>query len=455
MFTRRLRLVAATSVPALVLLGTAALTSPAEAKKPTAPKPPLTGHLISFNDFHGNIDPPTGSGGLVNGVPAGGVEYLASYVKKLRAEDKAVSPWTYTVAAGDLIGASPLVSAGFHDEPTIEEMNSLGLDATSVGNHEFDEGITELLRMQKGGCHPTDGCQDGDGFKGAKFPYLASNVVYKKNHLPILLPFTIKLVGNVPVAFVGMTLEGTPSIVNPAGISNVDFLDEAKTANAYAKLLKLVGVKSLVLLLHEGGQQNPPPAVIDPSGCANFSGALTEIVSNLDPAYGIVVSGHTHRPYTCQLPNSSGANTLATSAGSFGTVLTNITFQVDPNTKTFVPGSASATNIVVDNGVKNPDGTYAKNPDGSFVRNPALVDAGRQADRRQVPHRHSADRERRRRVDLRGHHPHRRPVRRECPGRRDRGRHDQLHGVSGSATDRVDEPGWHPSGPDVRELTRG
>jgi 5'-nucleotidase len=341
----RTRLLAA-SAAALALVAAGTTIGSAEA----APKPKPTavvGHLISLNDFHGAIDKPIGSGGLVNGVPAGGVEYLATYVKQIRAQQKAESPYSFTVAAGDLVGGTPLVSAAFHDEPVVEEMNALGLDVTSVGNHEFDEGVSELLRLQRGGCHPVDGCQDGDGFSGAKYPILAANVVYRRSGLPILLPFTIKNVGGVPVGFVGMTLEGTPSIVNPAGIANVRFLDEVKTANTYAKVLRLLGVRSLVLLIHEGGTQNPPPTVLDPTGCSNFTGAITDIVAGLDPAYGVVVSGHTHRSYVCQLPNSSGATSLVTSAGSNGTLLTDIKFTVDKKTKRFV--SASAQNVIVAN----------------------------------------------------------------------------------------------------------
>src|SRR6266542_1606816 len=140
-----------------------------------------TARMLAFNDFHGNIDPPTGSSGLINGTPAGGVEYLATWVKRLRAQALQQTREVFTVAAGDLIGASPLVSAAFHDEPAIEEMNALGLQLSSVGNHEFDEGVTELKRMQFGGCHPTDGCQDGDGFAGADFTYLAANVTNKSD----------------------------------------------------------------------------------------------------------------------------------------------------------------------------------------------------------------------------------------------------------------------------------
>ncbi|KQR08633.1 multifunctional 2',3'-cyclic-nucleotide 2'-phosphodiesterase/5'-nucleotidase/3'-nucleotidase [Cellulomonas sp. Leaf334] len=330
----------------------------------------MTVNLIAFNDFHGAIDPPTGSGGLVNGTPAGGVEYLATAVKALRAQQEQESPHSFTVAAGDLVGASPLVSAAFHDEPTVDEMNSLGLDVTSVGNHEFDEGVTELLRLQNGGCHPVDGCLDGDGFAGADYPILAANVVDRRSKRPILQPYTIEKVGGVKVGFVGMTLEGTPSIVNPAGIASVNFLDEAQTANRYARELRHHGVRSIVLLLHEGGQQTG--AAPDPSGCSGFSGAVTGIVSQLDPAYGVVVSGHTHRAYSCALPNSSGASTVVTSAGSNGTVLTDISMTLDKHTKKIV--AADAHNIIVENGVKNPDGTWQQSSPGVFVRNPATVD---------------------------------------------------------------------------------
>src|SRR4051794_40403035 len=179
------------AVPALALAVVATLpttatkaeAAPAFAAASVNNHLPVTvkGQFLSYNDFHGAIDPPSGSGAVVNAggtsTPAGGVEYLATYLKKLRAEAKADGRATITTGAGDLIGASPLVSAAFHDEPTIELMNQIGLQVSSVGNHEFDEGVTELMRMQNGGCHPTDGCQDGDGFGGAKFRYLAANTI--------------------------------------------------------------------------------------------------------------------------------------------------------------------------------------------------------------------------------------------------------------------------------------
>ncbi|GAA4688769.1 bifunctional metallophosphatase/5'-nucleotidase [Phytohabitans rumicis] len=331
------------------------------------------GNLLGFNDFHGAIDPPTGSGGLVNGNPAGGVEYLTTWLKRLRAEAGAEGRQSITVGAGDLVGATPLVSAAFHDEPSIELLNNAGLQVSSVGNHEFDEGTTELARLQRGGCHPVDGCQDGDGFKGAKFKYLAANVVKKSTGLPILLPVDIKQVGGVPVGFVGMTLKGTPSIVNPAGISTVEFRDEIETANKWAALLRLAGVKSMVLLIHEGGAQSPPPTPQPVDGCANFAGPITNIVAGLRPEFGIVVSGHTHRFYSCQLPNSAGAPTVVTSAGSNGVLVTDIDFTLDKRSGKFA--EVAARNVIVENGVRNPDGTWQIGPGGVPVRNPDLVDA--------------------------------------------------------------------------------
>ncbi|GAA2597103.1 bifunctional metallophosphatase/5'-nucleotidase [Dactylosporangium fulvum] len=334
--------------------------------------PTTTAQLLGFNDFHGNIDPPTGSGGLINGTPAGGAEYLSTWLTKLRndAANNGVRN-SDTVVAGDSIGATPLVSAAFHDEPAIEVLNRMGVDISSVGNHEFDEGVDELKRIQFGGCHPVDGCQDGDGFSGANFPYLAANVTNKSNGLPILLPFTLRFYDGVPVAYVGMTLEATPGIVNPAGIKNVNFKDEVETANQYATVLSWLGVRSLVLVIHEGGMQSSPPAPLDPSGCANFAGPITDIVKGLNPAYGVVVSGHTHRFYTCQLPNSSGADSLVTSAGTAGTLVTDIRVTLDKKSRKFV--DASATNVIVENGVKNADGTW-KTENGVPVRNPDLVD---------------------------------------------------------------------------------
>src|SRR3990172_4292224 len=164
--------------------------------------------ILAVNDFHGNLQPPSGSSGRIGTINAGGVEYLATHINNLRA----ANPNTVVVSAGDMIGASPLLSALFHDEPTIEAFNQMGLDFNAVGNHEFDEGAAELKRMQEGGCHPVDGCLDGDPFDGAEFRYLAANVVWEKNGKTLFPAYKIRSFGGAKIAFIGMTLEGTPKI---------------------------------------------------------------------------------------------------------------------------------------------------------------------------------------------------------------------------------------------------
>ncbi|MDI6098461.1 bifunctional metallophosphatase/5'-nucleotidase [Actinoplanes sp. NEAU-A12] len=337
----------------------------------------VQGQFLSYNDFHGAIDPPTGSGAVVNaggaGTPAGGVEYLATYLKNLRASAAAEGRQTITAGAGDLIGATPLVSAAFHDEPTIELMNEIGLQVSSVGNHEFDEGVAELLRIQRGGCHPADGCQDGDPYAGARFTYLAANTISNRTNLPILPPIEIKWVNGVPVGFIGMTLEGTAGIVNPAGVKDVHFTDEVETANEWSNVLRLFGVKAQVLLLHEGGSQGaatPAPGVSD---CVGFTGPVKPIVAGLNPEISIVISGHTHRFYSCKLPNSKGRDTIVTSAGANGQLVTDIDYTLDRRTRRFT--EITARNVIVENGVPDGNGGWKRDAAGAYLKNPDTVDA--------------------------------------------------------------------------------
>jgi 5'-nucleotidase len=276
--------------------------------------------LLGLNDFHGALEPPSGSGGRIGNVNAGGAEYLATHLRAKEAEN----PNTVIVSAGDLIGASPLLSAIFHDEPTIEAMNEIGLDLNAVGNHEFDEGAAELLRMQNGGCHPTDGCQDGDGFGGAEFGFLAANVVNRQTGRPILAPYAIKKFRGVKVGFIGMTLEGTPNIVSPAGIQGLDFLDEADTANRYAGVLRREhGVRAIVVLLHEGGV---------PTGgyneCPGISGPIVDIVQRTTKAVDLFLTGHTHQAYNCVIDGRR-----VTSAASNGRLITDIDMVINGRTK--------------------------------------------------------------------------------------------------------------------------
>ena len=296
---------------------------------------PVTIQLLAINDFHGNLEPPSGSNGLIGRTPAGGAEYLATHLRN----DIARNPASIIVAAGDLIGASPLVSALFHDEPTIESLNAMNLAVASVGNHEFDRGRDELRRMQKGGCHPTDGCRNGDGFAGATFQYLSANVVdqAKERSAPLFPATAIRTIAGVKIGFIGETLRNTPRIVTPTGVQGLAFLDEATTANAYAAELEQQGVKAIVLLVHEGGEQS---ANADPNGCNGFGGPIARIASELSPDIKVVVSGHTHQFYNCTIAGHS-----VTSASSFGRMITRINLTIDP-TDDAITG-VSATNEIV------------------------------------------------------------------------------------------------------------
>ncbi|MDT3443358.1 MULTISPECIES: bifunctional UDP-sugar hydrolase/5'-nucleotidase [unclassified Pseudofrankia] len=300
--------------------------------------------IVGLNDFHGNLRPPTGSGGLVGTVNAGGAAYLGTWLNKLREGQRN----TVTVSAGDNVGASPLISALFHDEPTISLFNKLGVDISSVGNHEFDEGKAELLRLQNGGCNPADGCQLGE-FKGAEFQYLAANVLDEKTNKPILAPWAIKNFQGVNVGFIGMTLEGTPGIVTADGVKGLKFTDEVATANAAVKELHKRGVHTIVVLLHQGGSQASSGTY---DGCTGLSGPIVDIANGLDRDIDVVVSGHTHQAYNCVVGGK-----LVTQAASFGRILTDIRLTIDKKSGDVT--TASAHNQIVTRDVTPDPGVQA------------------------------------------------------------------------------------------------
>ena len=308
------------------------------AQPPDVPPGTVDVQLLSINDFHGNLEPPAGSSGRVGAVNAGGIEYLATHVKALEA----TNPNTLVVSAGDLIGASPLLSALFHDEPTIEGMNALGLDFNAVGNHEFDEGAAELLRMQDGGCHPVDGCLDGDPFYGADFQFLAANVVRTDNGKTLFPAYKIRTFAGARVALVGVVTRTTPSIVTPSGVAGLTFLDEADAVNALVPEIRAKGANTIVVLIHEGGLQAAPAPY---NGCTGISGAITDIVDRMDANVDVVLSGHTHAAYNCVVDKGGGNTILLTSAFSFGRIVTDIDLTIDRASGE--PVSKSANNLIV------------------------------------------------------------------------------------------------------------
>lgn len=314
-------------------------------------KAPVELTILALNDFHGNLQPPAGGVRVADpadktkkiAVSAGGAEHLATLVKQ-RRKDKTNSIF---VAAGDLIGASPFLSALFHDEPTIEALSLMGLDVASVGNHEFDEGRDELLRMQNGGCHPTDGCRGPHPFLGAKFRYLAASTFEKATGKPLLPAYVVREFGGIPVAFIGLTLKATPLVVNPAGVSTLEFRDEAETVNALIPELKARGVEAIVVLIHEGGFPTG-----DYNECPGISGPIVNIVNKFDKAVDIVVSGHTHQAYVCNIDGR-----LVTSADKYGTILTEIDVKLDPATRDIISAQAGNTIVRIDAYAKDADQT--------------------------------------------------------------------------------------------------
>ena len=304
--------------------------------------------LLAFNDYHGHLE--STAAGSADSIAAGGGQYLAAKLKELRTGNQ----HSLTVAAGDLIGGSPALSGLFHDEPAVESLNAMHLDVSSVGNHEFDEGVTELLRMQNGGCHPVDGCYfRGNPFRGARFNWLAANVVHEETGDTALPPYWVRNIEGVKVGFIGMTLEATDTLVSQSGIQGWDFLDEAETANALVPELQGRGVEAIVVLLHEGGSQNPPPGTVD--ACVNISGPILAINDALDPAIDVMITGHTHLPYNCVLPDSAGQPRIVTSAYSFGRVVTEVNLVLDKRGRDIRRDLSTATNHIVDRSQLTPD----------------------------------------------------------------------------------------------------
>ncbi len=359
----------------------------------TPAKAPFTVKIIGLNDYHGNLETP-GTFGVNTLVPTaqrpsvGGAEFLAAYVARM----KATNPLNVVVGAGDFIGASPLISALFFDEPAVETLNKIGVEFNAVGNHEFDKGKDELKRLQNGGCKTTHGVPEANSckgfgssavgtFDGARFKWLSANVIEDATGRTLLPAYGIKTFNGVKVAFIGMTLKGTPGIVTPTGVAGLQFKDEADTVNALVPKLRAQGVESIVVLVHQGGFQNTltglinQPITSDINGCTgdlkNADGTdsdIRAIVKRLDNAVDLVISGHTHAAYNCSantvdvrgtslgnavttsrptgMPNKVGRLVPVTSTPAFGRVLTEVDLTINPNTRDVV--AVSPKNVLVD-----------------------------------------------------------------------------------------------------------
>lgn len=317
---------------------------------PSAPPTELS--IFSLNDFHGHIqsklptpatprlpDPNTGE---LKPQAAGGVAYLATVLDGLRSQRKNA----VFVAAGDLVGASPQMSSLLKDEPTLSALSELGLAASSLGNHDLDAGLTELLRKTRGECPATTGCVWPE-FKGAKFPYLAANMFETDTGKRVLPSHIVKEVGGFKVALVGVVTKDTPKVIVPKSIVGLRFADEVETLNALVPELRAAGAHILVAIMHEGARHDG--AANDPSyQCPGLTGRGVEIAKRLDPAYALVVSGHTHQAYTCKIDGR-----LFVQAGSFGGWLTESRLTLSADGKVL---DAQAVNHPVLQGI------YAPNP---------------------------------------------------------------------------------------------
>lgn len=303
--------------------------------------------IIAFNDFHGNLQTPS----LKVAVPdpkqstgirfdaAGGVEQFSAVVQALKAKN----PNFAVVSAGDMVGATPLLSSLFRDEPTIEAMNLVGLDFYALGNHDFDYGVTHLKRLKNGGCKVDEKTRQPDCggrpvYAGAKFEFLAANVIDTASGQPLFAAYAVKEFDGIKVGFIGLNTRTTPTIVRPGGAAGMEFTEEVATANALVPVLQRQGIEAIVVVMHEGGVQSGTI-----NECIDFKGRGREIAEGLDPAIQVVVSAHTHAYHVCEI-----AGKLVTSAGSYGRLVTEIDLVLDRGTGKII--AKKANNVVVDPG---------------------------------------------------------------------------------------------------------
>ena len=277
-----------------------------------SPADTVTLRLLGVNDFHGHLEPPRP--GL------GGAAWLKAHL-----DAAAVPGRTIRVHAGDMVGASPLLSSHFHDEPTVEMANMIGFDVGTLGNHEFDEGGEELLRLLHG----------GEGFEGTRFPTIAANTFDRDGRL--LLPPTLVVErAGAKVGFIGVTTPSTPRWLLPRHAERFRFTDISEAVDRWVPELQRQGVHAIVVLAHEGA-----PSQTGVAGGAPDGPILRE-TAQMDADVDVVVAGHSHSTLNVRVPKRGAAGTtLVVEALSYGVAYDRVDMTVDRRSGDVVGASAT------------------------------------------------------------------------------------------------------------------
>ncbi|AZI59933.1 5'-nucleotidase C-terminal domain-containing protein [Rhodococcus qingshengii] len=300
--------------------------------------------LLAFNDLHGSLRPPEGVRSEIRQAdgsltPAGGAAYLAAYVTQLRSQ--ATNSLLYSV--GDNWGSSALESAMFNDEPTVELLNRMKIDASAIGNHELDKGLAEFRRMQSGGCSAVDACTFSPSFDGANFPLMAANMTYT-NGTPATLPFTVNMVDGIPLGVIAISPANTSQIVTPGGIADLQFGDEVEAINRTADVLDFFGVKAITVLLHRGDE---PAVEGGPNDCNVESGPARDIALRASPKVDVIFTADSHQQYNCEFPDPAGNPRVVMQGASHGRIVSVADVTIDRNTREVVRDQTSAFNQIV------------------------------------------------------------------------------------------------------------
>ncbi|MFD6860576.1 bifunctional metallophosphatase/5'-nucleotidase [Rhodococcus sp. NPDC060090] len=298
--------------------------------------------LITFGDLHGNLLPPQEPRSEVvrsdgQSVPAGGAAYLAAYVEQLRGQ----ADDSLLYAVGDSWGSSPIESAMFHDEPTIEFLGDLDVTAAALGNHEFDNGFAELQRLRDGGCHPEDGCRFTESYEGAKFPFLGANVT-NVDGAPAALPFDISYVDGIPVGAIGVLPRNTPEYIRSDAIEDLHFGDEIEAVNRTADALDALGVRSIILLykgdIAAGNGTDP---------CSLDSGRAKEVTTTVSPLVDLIVTSDGDGQFNCSYPDPAGRQRTVLQGASHGRILSVADLTIDRATRDVVRDRTVSFNQVI------------------------------------------------------------------------------------------------------------